>query len=266
MAKEGFKSDFRRNFLAGFAALFPIVLTLVVILWVYTKVAKHVGERVNRACAIVLARKPVLFEKVFHVDPKDLPEGYDSPKDYAVKHIPRSVGVVFGLFIVAIVIYVIGKVLRGYFGRRVMHAIDRLFERFPIIKSIYPHARQFTNIFFNEEQRYRLGRVVAVPYPRKGVYSLGFMTGNAFKDISRVMNREVVTIFIPTSPTPITGFIIFIPREEVVELDVSVDEAFRFLITGGVVVPGREKESVVLPAGAVEKRVKPTLPDDPRKL
>ena len=248
MGPDSFKSDFKRNFLAGLAALFPIVLTIFVVLWVYGKVEKVVGSRVNRAAATFLARNPDLFSKAFPnyektvpEDHKKAPEQYAEAKAYAEKNMPKFLGAFVGLLIILIFIYLTGSIIRGYIGSKLMGSVDRIFERFPVIKTIYPHARQLTNMLFTNEQKKRFGRVVAIQYPRKGVYALGFLTGTAYSQVNDLVQQDMVTVFVPTSPTPVTGFVVFLPKDEVVDVDVTVDQAFRFFITAGFVSPDSEK-------------------------
>jgi uncharacterized membrane protein len=245
MAGDGFRTDFKRNFLTGFAALFPIVLTLVLLLWIYTKVDKYIGTRVNGLVATAIAREPTIFDRIFKKDHAEIVAAGQDPREYARARMPRAVGVLIGLGLVLLAVYMIGSTLRGYIGRRVMRLVDRFFERFPVIKQIYPHAREFTNLVVSSRGKRRLGQVVAVPYPRRGIYSLGFKTGKALKRVTDAVGRETATVFIPTSPTPLTGFIIFVPSEEVIELDLPTDEALRFILTGGMVMPKRERQGAV---------------------
>ena len=83
-------------------------------------------------------------------------------------------------------------------------------------------------------------RVVAVEYPRKGIWSLGFVTGAGFRTVVDRVEKEFLTVMVPTSPTPVTGWVITIPKEETVALDMTIEEAFRFVISAGVVSPDRE--------------------------
>ena len=88
------------------------------------------------------------------------------------------------------------------------------------------------------ERRIEFSGVVAVQYPRKGIWSLGLSTGEPLERVQEVSPDELVTIFIPSSPTPVTGYVIQAPRRDVIELNLSIDEAFRFTISGGVLKPG----------------------------
>ena len=140
-----------------------------------------------------------------------------------------------------VLIYLVGVLLRSYIGKRIVGVVDRFFERFPVIKTVYPHARQVADVLFGAHKRPRFRHVVAVQYPRRGVYTVGFLTGEGLKDIAQKVGQEFVTVFIPTSPTPLTGFVIIVPRHEVMTLQMSVEEAFLLCMTAGMVVGGRQR-------------------------
>lgn len=83
--------------------------------------------------------------------------------------------------------------------------------------------------------------VVAVEYPREGIWSMGFVTGSGIEKVVNNVKKEFLTIFIPTSPTPFTGFVIMVPREQTIELNLTMEQALRFVVSAGVIVPGREQ-------------------------
>ncbi|MCH8053202.1 MAG: DUF502 domain-containing protein, partial [Planctomycetes bacterium] len=108
------------------------------------------------------------------------------------------------------------------------------------IRSLDPTVKQVTDFLFGDRQ-IEFGGVVAVEYPRRGVWSLGLLTGPAMKTIEKTASADdLVTVFIPSSPTPVTGYTITVPRADVIELALSIDEALRFTISGGVIKPPSE--------------------------
>jgi uncharacterized membrane protein len=115
--------------------------------------------------------------------------------------------------------------------------------RFPIIRFIYPFIRQVTDFIFSE-RRVSFRTVVAVEYPRKGCWSIGFTTGKGLEAIEKRAGRELMSVFIPSSPTPMTGYVIFVSIEDAIVLDLTVDEAFRLVISGGVIKPEAYREFV----------------------
>ncbi len=233
MSETGFIEDFKRNFLTGFAALFPIVVTLILFAWLYRQINATLGEEANALLRELLAWSPALFGFFF-------PAGQEhagalvTRREYLKTHFPPWVGLMLGLLLLAIVIYLLGKFLRGYIGSRTMAAVDRFFTRFPVIKAVYPYARQVADFVFGQRERRAFSDVVAIEYPRRGVYSLGFLTGAGLEEATAKLDREFLTVFVPTSPTPLTGFVLLVPPDEVVSLNISVDEAFRFFITAGM--------------------------------
>jgi uncharacterized membrane protein len=108
------------------------------------------------------------------------------------------------------------------------------------IGQIYPFFKQITDFFFNEESRKMFKRVVAVEFPRKGVWSVGLVTGSGIKKLSDNVEKEFLTVVIATTPSPLTGFLIIIPKDEVMDLDMSIEEAFRFIISAGLIEPGKK--------------------------
>jgi uncharacterized membrane protein len=112
--------------------------------------------------------------------------------------------------------------------------------RLPILRRIYPGAKQVSEFFFSEG-KVEFRRVVAIEYPRRGLWSIGFVTGRGFQALMRQAEQELLTVFVPSSPTPITGYIVAVPRREVIDLPITVDEALPFLISGGVIMPPAER-------------------------
>jgi uncharacterized membrane protein len=109
--------------------------------------------------------------------------------------------------------------------------------RFPIIRFIYPLFRQVTDFVFSE-RRLQFQTVVAIEYPRRGIWSIGFLTGHGFDAIERRVGQRLVSVFVPSSPTPMTGYLVFIPEEDVRPISITVEEAFRLVLSGGVIRPG----------------------------
>lgn len=240
MAENGLVADFKRNFLTGLAALFPILITVFLLAWLYGQIDRFIGQQVNDWCIQILSRRSV-FKEVFPEAGKTVLEDPDEREQWVQARYPRFIGVGIAIVGALVIIYLVGRSLRGYIGSRVMRLVDGFFERFPVVKSIYPHARQVADFLFGQSRQRRFSRVVAVQYPRRGIYTVGFLTGDGLKDIERAAGQSLVTVFIPTSPTPLTGFIIVVPPDEVLELNMSVDEAFRFCITAGMLASVKQR-------------------------
>ncbi len=241
MTHTSFTDDFRRNFLTGVAALFPVLITLFLFSWLYRQIDATLGKKANEVCRQVLAAPPSVFTFVFPNAPEGVQATYDARLEHARENFPSVIGTTLGLVTVVVVVYLIGSMLRGYIGRRVVQTVDRFFERFPVIKTVYPHARQVADVVFGEPGRQRFSKVVAVQYPRRGMYSLGFLTGDAIPEVREKVPEDLLTVFVPTSPTPMTGFVVQVPQDEVIYLSMSVDEAIRFFISAGMLRSPRRK-------------------------
>ena len=140
-----------------------------------------------------------------------------------------------GLVITVLVILLVGIFSVHFFGRLVFRTLEAAFSRLPIVRKVYSPVKQLANFLFNEESRQAaLRRVVLIPYPRQGVYSLAFVT-NETKTSAMGKPQTLLTCLIPNPPSPFTGPIMFVPEEDVVPIDLSVEEAVKFIVSGGVV-------------------------------
>ena len=143
-----------------------------------------------------------------------------------------------GLFIALFLIYLIGRLLGGYIGRRLYEQGERMLLRVPVFKQVYPYVKQVTDFFVGDkDDKLQFSKVVAVQYPRKGLWSLGLMTGETMRSIQNAAAANCYTVFIPSSPTPFTGYVITVPAEDTIDLAISIDDALRFCVSGGVIVP-----------------------------
>lgn len=146
-------------------------------------------------------------------------------------HIPG-----LGLVLALLILLGTGLLAANLVGRRVVEAWDRLVHRIPLVRSIYSGAKQVAETVFADGST-SFKRVLLVEYPRKGVWSLCFQTSSDLEEIQSRTAREVACVFVPTTPNPTSGFILFVPRDELVPLDMSVDEGLRMIISLGVAVP-----------------------------
>ncbi len=141
-----------------------------------------------------------------------------------------------GFLMAIVLVYFVGFFLASFIGRTCWRAAEGLLYRIPLIRAIYPHVKQVTDFLLSERQ-VEFSGVVAVRYPRKEIWSLGLSTGRPMKRLQEASPDELVTVFIPSSPTPITGYVIQVPRKDVIELSITIDEALRFTVSGGVIKP-----------------------------
>lgn len=140
-----------------------------------------------------------------------------------------------GLLITVAVILLVGILSVHVIGRFILRTLEFWFARLPLVKKIYPPAKQLANFIFNEQSRQAaFRRVVLVQYPRQGAYSMAFVTNESSTAVTGAP-RKTLTLLIPNPPSPFTGPIIFVPEEDVIELDLSVEAAVKLIVSGGVV-------------------------------
>ncbi len=185
-----------RIFLTGLFATLPLIITIVLL--------------------------KILFEAV---------DGILSPffKMIFKKNIPG-----LGLISTAILIFLVGLMVKNLIGRWFIGRLDRLISKIPFIKTIYSATKQLI-MSFSPENKKELKRVVAVKF-FGGNYSIAFLTNEAVLKLGKE-EREAYSVFLPTTPSPITGFYLLIPKEEVIFLDIDVEDAIKMLISGGAILP-----------------------------
>ena len=143
------------------------------------------------------------------------------------------------LCVFILVLYLLGRFLAAGAGRFFWTQFEGIIHRLPLVRNVYSSVKQVTDFLFSEAE-IEYTRVVAVEYPRKGIWSLGMVTGESMLDIGCAANEPVLSVLIPTSPVPFTGFTVTIKRSEAIDLDITIDQAFQFLVSGGVVVPPQQ--------------------------
>jgi len=143
-----------------------------------------------------------------------------------------GVGIVLSL----VLLFVTGVLVKNLFGGQMVAGLESLVRRIPVVGSVYGGAKTFSETVLTDKGR-SFKQVVMVEFPRKGIYSIGFITSHELEEAQAKTEQVVTCVFVPTTPNPTTGFIVLVPRDEVVIMDMTVDEAFKMLLTLGVVVP-----------------------------
>lgn len=147
-----------------------------------------------------------------------------------------------GLIIAVILFYFAGALVSNVIGRQLKLHGEKIIDRVPLIRRVYPAVKQVTDFFFGDsEQQLKFNRVVAVEYPRKGLYSVGLVTGDTMRSIEDAMGEPCLTVFVPSSPTPFTGYVITVPQKDTIDLGLSIEDALKFAVSGGVLVPPSQK-------------------------
>lgn len=141
-----------------------------------------------------------------------------------------------GIVLVIVLLLVVGFLADNFIGARVMRWAESMLGRVPLVRSVYSGSKQLADMVLGEGGT-SFRKVILVEYPRKGLWTIGFVTGGPFWEAREKTGRELVTAFVPTTPNPTSGFIMLIPREDVIPLDMSVEHAMRMIISLGVVTP-----------------------------
>jgi uncharacterized membrane protein len=140
-----------------------------------------------------------------------------------------------GAVLALIVMFVTGMLVANLIGRQLVRWGELLLARIPIVRSVYSAVKTFSSVLLSSGKSFR--KVLLIEYPRKGVWRLGFQTSEEAHEIRAATGRDVVAVFVPNSANAAGGFLIFLPREEVVELAMSVEEALKTVVSLGVVMP-----------------------------
>ena len=227
----GVTRRFKSYFLRGLAVLLPTILTIWIFVWGYTFIQDNISSHIRNGLDW-LTRKTVGNEFV--------------DKNLAVQwwNIALSAA---GFLIALLAVCIVGALLASVVGKSLWRMVEKFIMNTPFLRRVYPYVKQITDFLLaREEQKKLFSMVVAVEYPRKGIWSVGFVTGSGLERIVDNVKKEFVTVLIPTSPTPFTGFIIMVPKKQIIELDMTIEEALRFTISGGVITPGDRQKLAAL--------------------
>ncbi|AKH21631.1 DUF502 domain-containing protein [Sedimenticola thiotaurini] len=165
-----------------------------------------------------------------------LPEAY-RPEQLLGFSIPG-----LGVLVSVLIVFVTGVMVANLFGRSLVSVWERLMARIPLVRSVYSGAKQLAETMFSEAgQSFR--KVLLIEFPRKGLWTLAFQTGTDAGEAQLKTGRDVVNVYVPTTPNPTGGYFVMVPREDVVELDMSVDDGLKMLMSMGAVVPQGQKTS-----------------------
>ena len=170
-----------------------------------------------------------LSKFLFNFSTKLVPSGLN-PNTYLPYSIP-------GIEIILTVIFItiIGGLSLSFIGKKFLQLIDDLFKKIPILRTIYSAIGQMTDSFRNQEGNQK--SVVLLQYPRKDVWAVGFATKENSGEIKSKTNKNLVNVFVPTTPNPTSGFLLMIPKEDLIYLDMTFEEASKFIVSAGTSKP-----------------------------
>jgi uncharacterized membrane protein len=145
-----------------------------------------------------------------------------------------GLSIIVGVYLVVLIGFLVTNIL----GKKVYEFFERMLIRLPFFKQVYPALKEMAMFLFSRDRmNSQFKKVVIIEYPKKDIYSFGFLTNDAALHISEKANKELCNVFIPSSPSPLTGFAVMIPRKNIIVVDITVEEAFKFIMSGGVVNP-----------------------------
>ena len=142
----------------------------------------------------------------------------------------------FGIIVGVLILLLTGVFAANLFGRKLVGFWEAILGRIPLVRTIYSSVKQvLETLFSSNSESFR--RVVLIEYPRKDIWSLGFQTNEALSAAREASGKDLISVFVPTTPNPTSGFIIMLPVEDITQLDISVEDGFKFIISMGVIVP-----------------------------
>ena len=150
-----------------------------------------------------------------------------------------------GAILTVVTIFVTGVIATNIFGQQLILLWEAMLSRVPVVKSIYASVKQVSDTIFSDSGN-AFRKALLIEFPRKGSWTIAFLTGEPGGDVSNHLQGDYVSVFVPTTPNPTGGYFLMIEKKEVMELDMSVDQALKYIISMGTVVP--EIKSVEMPA------------------
>jgi uncharacterized membrane protein len=220
--RQKLSTSFKQTFGAGLLFLVPLVLTL----WMLTVLVGWIDSAI-----LVLPRKIGI-------------------EDWFLFQIPG-----IGIILAVIIVLSCGFLARNYMGNVLVLLWDRLMNRVPYVGPFYKAIKQLVQAIVGSGSTRRFGRVVLVEYPRKGAWAMAFVTNEqSAQEISTHFDEPLIHLFLPTSPNPTSGFVLVVPKKDVKDLNMRVDDAFKLIISGGIVRSGEDfHETITAKAESISK-------------
>jgi uncharacterized membrane protein len=199
-----FHLKLKSYFLTGLLVLVPITLTLLVVRWL-VRLMDNLLKSV-----LPMALRP---EQIFGISVPGI-----------------------GLVATLLLILLVGVLTANIFGRSLVNFTEKLVDRIPFVKGIYTLFKQVSDTILNRD-RGAFSKVVLIEYPRKGIWAVAFVTGVTQGEAQLITEKKLINIFVPTTPNPTSGFYILVAEDDMIELSMTVEEAFKLIISGGMVTP-----------------------------
>ncbi len=189
-----------RNIVTGFILMIPLATTLVVVLWVFDKADSLI---------------PSIFHTVFPFFPQEWITG-------------------LGLVLLLVICYFVGLAAKNYIGRIIIDTGNAFISSIPLVNKIYLGVQQVIDSVAGQKKKL-FERAVLIEYPKEDSYCIGFVTADTTGEIPRKIDQEMVSVFVPTTPNPTSGFLLFLPKSEIIELEMNVETAIKTVMSAGMV-------------------------------
>lgn len=207
----------KKFFLTGLVILAPFALTIIIVIYLFD----------------LLTAPFVGFAQYFLTTiAGESPSGFFAHKDL-IFFISRIIALITLFFLILL----LGFIGRKFFFNTILHWTNTLFLRIPFVKNVYRISKDVTKAFFAQTGK-TFKKTVLLPFPHKNTHTIGFVTGNVPLPIKNLLKNTDVAVFVPTAPHPFSGFIVLSSNQELLEVDITTEEAFKFLVSCGVVMPG----------------------------
>lgn len=142
----------------------------------------------------------------------------------------------FGVVLTVLIIFITGLLTRNFIGNYIVSAWEALLNRIPIVNSIYSSVKQVSDTLFSSSGN-AFSKALLIEYPRQGAWTIAFLTGKPSGDVSKHLGEDFISVYVPTTPNPTSGYFLIIPKKDAIELDMSVDKALKYVVSMGVVAP-----------------------------
>lgn len=217
------KRRIRNIFITGVLLTLPVAFTIFILNFLFNSLDKAVSP---------------YFTKMLIALGAPIPEDFHTPG--------------FGVIMTLIIIFIIGLFATNIFGAKLVKLGEMIVERIPVVRNIYTGAKQVVTTIANAETK-AFRKVVLVEFPRKGIYAIGFVSSEARGEVQKLTEKEVINVIIPTTPNPTSGFLVFVPKQEVIELSMTIEDGIKFIISCGIVTPKISPEKMdQLKGGSVD--------------
>ncbi len=206
------RASIKRTVITGLIILTPILVSIWIVRFVFVQIHRSITPGVLHLLQLM---------------------GFDSWRETTFLEFGAPI---LSVVLAAITIYFLGLVGENVIGRQLLQGLERLLMQVPVVRGIYSATRQFLETFSRENnQAFR--KVVLVEYPRRELWTMGLLTSDTKGEVAGHHPKPMVSVFIPTTPNPTSGWLLFVPKSDVIELEMSVDDAFKMIISGGVLTP-----------------------------